>query len=452
MKIKLKHLPAWMMVTGLLLLLVLQGLWLNAEYRSAAEAFQKETNLIFRTTLFDASNSLFRAHFNLPALYDSIQQEPQEPVRDSINIQGRVSRVALIRTGGDVPSREEIFQWIREAYDADALGLLFSRALHAHGIDVSFDILEKAIDLEPGGYRPEQNESLTSPYIMTSYVPLGGFAYAARFNNASFMLLRQMLPQIIFSLLTTLAILVSFLLISKNLRTQQQLLAEKEDFIGNMTHELKTPLATVGVALEALRGFDVLKHPQKTREYLDMAATELQRLGLITDKIFNVASLDREAEPHGQTEWIDTKALAGQVLSSFRLLAEHKKLKLVFQTKGDTRYFGNQDHLTQLIFNLVDNAVKYGGEGPEVILQLEGHPDMLLISVSDHGPGIPSHLQSKVFEKFYRLPSGYVHNVKGHGLGLYYVQKVVSSYDGSIRIHSKPGEGSTFTVKLPRHG
>jgi signal transduction histidine kinase len=224
----------------------------------------------------------------------------------------------------------------------------------------------------------------------------------------------------------------------------------KIDFISNITHELKTPVTTVSVALEALRDFKGLENPQTTKEYLDIAQGELNRLTLLTDKILKTAIFENKGigfEP----EPVDMLKTVDQILHSMKLVFEKQKAKVRFERQGDAfTIVGGSVHLTNVIYNLLDNALKYSGGEPNITITLQEDQQQVTLRVSDKGIGIPGEYSKKIFEKFFRVPTGDVHNVKGYGLGLSYVQAVIRSHNGSIDVASKPGEGSTFTISLPK--
>lgn len=438
MKKLFNDLSVWLMVLSITLLLTLQGLWFRSEYRSAVATFGRETNLIFRSALLEARNHIFIDQVDL--LTDQYTKPEGSIVMkiDTLHQQTDQSYVLRVQT---------------KSFNADSMAVHFSKALTVNNINISHELVEKDVQEVlkiPRDRDPKPFASDNDPFT-TDFIPFGKAAYAAHFPKANVYLLRQMLPQIGFSIMTTLAVILSFILINRSLRTHRRLLAQKEDFIGNITHELKTPVATVGVALEAMRDFDVLQDKVKTRAYLDMASHELNRLSLMTDKILHTTFNNPGEDIRIKKTWVDTITLAEHVMSAFSLVAKQKDVLFVFSHEGDTNYPGDKDHLTQIFYNLVDNALKYASEGPEIAISLSGTQKTLTIRVSDHGPGIPSHLQSKIFEKFFRAPTGNIHTVKGYGLGLHYVQKLVKSYGGKISVESSPGKGSHFVIKLPKH-
>lgn len=275
--------------------------------------------------------------------------------------------------------------------------------------------------------------------------------YSLSFTGVREWVLNKIKPQIIFSLFITLLTIVSFYLLYRNLRLQQKLVEIKNDFISNVTHELKTPVATVSVALEALKNFDVLENPRLANEYLDIAWSEVNRLALLTDKILKTAIFESNGIKLHR-EHIHMDKLIDQILSSMRLMLEKSNASVAFDKQGeDFVLTGAVDHLANVIYNLLDNALKYKGGDPVISISLKEMPDTVILSIQDNGTGIPAEYKSRIFEKFFRVPTGDVHTVKGYGLGLNYVSNVVKGHGGTITVDSEMQHGSCFTIVLPRH-
>jgi signal transduction histidine kinase len=273
-------------------------------------------------------------------------------------------------------------------------------------------------------------------------------------------------PEILFALFVLLMIGLSFWLIYRNILQQKRLIAMKNDFISNVTHELKTPIATVGVAVEALNSFNALDNPARTKEYLDISKSELNRLSLLVDKVLKMAVFE-QGDPQLNIETFNLADLTQEIMNSMKLQFERFGADVTFQKinhaspkeifypdgkEGDDNFIINADktHITSVIYNLIDNALKYGGEKPEINILLQAPVyQFCCFSVSDKGAGIPPPYQDKIFDKFFRIPSGDVHNTKGHGLGLSYVLSVVKQHKGKINVESEEGKGSTFSIFLP---
>jgi signal transduction histidine kinase len=245
--------------------------------------------------------------------------------------------------------------------------------------------------------------------------------------------------------------IIAFVVLYRNVRAQQRLMELKNDFISNVTHELKTPVATVSVALEALKNFHALNDPKLTNEYLDIARNELNRLTLMTDKILKAAVFENRGIII-QKQTVDLNINIAQILDSMRLLFEKRHAKISYNPTGENFIIdGEQAHITNVIYNLLDNALKYSPDQPKITISLQENPKEIVLSIQDEGVGIADEYRKKIFEKFFRVPTGDIHNIKGYGLGLSYVAGVVKAHNGSIDVHSEHGKGSTFSIHWPKH-
>lgn len=279
---------------------------------------------------------------------------------------------------------------------------------------------------------------------------VSGEKYGVELSGFNSFVLKKIIPEILFSFGLFSIVSFAFYSVFKNLQTQQRLTELKNDFIQNMTHELKTPIATVGVAIEALQGFNAIKNPERTKEYLDISKNELNRLSLLVDKVLRT-SLFEKNEPDLKMESVDLKNLTEGILNSMKIQFE-KQHAIVTPIFAGHSFNINGDplHLSSVLYNLLDNALKYSSENPQINIGLEEKEDSLILKIEDNGIGIPPSFQERVFDKFFRVPSGDLHNVKGHGLGLSYVASVVKKHGGSIHVASQEGNGSVFTIRLPK--
>jgi two-component system phosphate regulon sensor histidine kinase PhoR len=223
----------------------------------------------------------------------------------------------------------------------------------------------------------------------------------------------------------------------------------KNEFISNITHELKTPIATVGVAIEALRNFNAINDPDRTKEYLDISQNELHRLSLLVDKVLKLSMFEKK-EIELKYEPLDLKDVVNEVVSSMKLQIEKHNANVSVNVEGDTSLQGDRLHLLSVVFNLLDNALKYGNGNIAVKFDVKGNENDVLLSVADNGIGILPEYKDKVFEKFFRVPIGNTHNTKGYGLGLSYAAHVIQKHNGRIEIESQPGLGSKFIITLPK--
>jgi two-component system, OmpR family, phosphate regulon sensor histidine kinase PhoR len=289
-----------------------------------------------------------------------------------------------------------------------------------------------------------------------------GFArpvtYELKLGNTFVYIVKKMASPILFSLFLVGVTVLAFVLLYRNFQRQKKLTNIKNEFISNITHELKTPIATVGVAIEALRNFNALNDPQRTKEYLDISQNELHRLSLLVDKVLKLSMFEKK-EIELKYEPLDLKELVNEVVSSMRLQIEKHNAIVSINVKGDTTIRGDKLHLLSVVFNLLDNALKYGnghlpgaiGQGNIVVkFDLEEKGGNVVLTVADNGIGIAPEYREKVFEKFFRVPGGNTHNTKGYGLGLSYVAHVIQKHKGQITVESQQGLGAEFIITLPK--
>jgi len=263
-------------------------------------------------------------------------------------------------------------------------------------------------------------------------------------------LLKKILPIILFSLFLLGIVGLAFWILMNNYIKQQRLVKIKSEFINNMTHELKTPLSTMAVALEAVSGFDLNRDAQMTKEYIDISRHEVSRLSLLVDKVLNIAVFDREDSAIKMGK-VDMNEVVTNILNSMKIQFDNRNAEVQFlNTSKEYLVKGDTIHLTNVIYNIVDNALKYSKEEPEIDIKIEDQNKHIKISVQDNGIGIPKEYADKVFDRFFRVPKNDQHDVKGHGLGLSYVKDVLHRHGGDINVKSVDGGGTKFTITLPK--
>ncbi len=246
-----------------------------------------------------------------------------------------------------------------------------------------------------------------------------------------------------------LIIIATFFYTISTIIRQKKLSDIKNDFINNMTHELKTPISTISLACEALNDPDVNKSASMAGNYTRMIQEENKRLAQLVENVLQSALLDKSDFELQITE-VDMHVVIQKVLRSFEMHLNRRKVTLDLSLNALKPVVeGDIVHLTNVIFNLLDNAIKYTPDVPEIRIETGNVGAAFVFSIRDNGIGISRDEQKRVFEKLYRVPTGNIHNVKGFGLGLSYVQVIVEKHHGYIRVESELGLGSTFTVTLP---
>ena len=230
---------------------------------------------------------------------------------------------------------------------------------------------------------------------------------------------------------------------------QRRLDMMKTEFISNMTHEIKTPISTIGLACEMLRDDSVQQDVDMRNNFLGIISDENNRMRVLVETILQSAKMSNKDFAIHPKE-LDINTIVQTVLQSFSLSIKGRRGKI--ETHLDAvpgNFDADELHITNMIYNLVDNAIKYSNGAPYIVVSTRRDVNHIMLSVQDHGIGIAKENQKRVFEKFYRVSTGNVHNVKGFGIGLNYVAQVVRLHHGHIDLDSEPGVGSTFTVTLP---
>jgi two-component system phosphate regulon sensor histidine kinase PhoR len=269
------------------------------------------------------------------------------------------------------------------------------------------------------------------------------------FPNEDAYLLSKVWTVLITSIIFIILITVSFSFAVLTIIQQKRMSEITKDFVSNMTHELKTPIATVSLASEALLDPDVRQQTKLLNKYLTIIREENNRLALQVEKVLQIARLDR-GEYQLKSIPIDIHEIIQKAFSNIHLQIENRQGIVNMELKADnTIVEGDEMHLTNIIQNLLDNANKYSPENPQITVKTEDVEGGIRICVSDKGQGIPKEHLHKIFDKFYRVPTGNIHNVKGFGLGLSYVKTMVEAHQGTISVKSEQGQGSTFIVFLP---
>lgn len=467
--------PLVMMTGSMILLLSFLLLWLKNSYGDRLKELKRETNYIYVRSIRDLEDSLMKqtilklegktpnkieldkAQDHRTARFDSVKiiavtgssNIPQgikmftrisdDTIHHKIKGQSTISGSISIHVDD---SLNGIMAWSPEKIDTAIIKLLknrFEDIAHKEQFNIPYQILKLSGDGTPP-------KGLTS----TSYMDMNmGEQYAVQLTNFNWPIILKMFPEILFALLLFFLTGWSFYTINNNLRKQRNLHLLKNDFISNMTHELKTPLTTAAIALEAIRYQMNPNTAKKSSEYLDISQKELQRLSVLVDKILNVAHWD-ERPPEIQKSAFDLKDLIVQVYESLRIQLEKSKAEVSLQLPDDPIIFsGDKVHLFQAIYNLLDNAMKYGGFESKIQITLKKHASVITITFADNGPGIPPKYHHRIFEKFFRVPTGNQHNIKGHGLGLNYVRNIIRSHGGGVTFTSLEPKGTVFTITLP---
>ena len=231
---------------------------------------------------------------------------------------------------------------------------------------------------------------------------------------------------------------------------QKKLSMIKNDFINNMTHELKTPISTISLASQMLQDGTISNTPSTIEHVSRVINQESKRLSFQVEKVLQMAVFN-EGRLKLKLRDFDINKMIETVTGNFELRVRTKNGKLITEIKAENAMFkGDEVHITNVIFNLLDNAMKYSKENPEITVATENRKDQVMISVQDNGIGIAKEHHAQIFDRFYRVPTGNVHDVKGFGLGLSYVKKIVDLHNGIIKVESALNKGTKFKIYFPQ--
>ena len=256
-----------------------------------------------------------------------------------------------------------------------------------------------------------------------------------------------MIPSLVF----TLVLLITFIFTIVLIFRQKRYTEIKNDFINNMTHELKTPIASISLAAQMMNDDSVTKSEQMTKHLGGIIADESKRLRFLVEKVLQMSMFDKKSVVFKKKQ-LDLNEMVETIASTFSLRVEHTGGKIYTQIEAvDSGIYVDEVHFQNAITNLMDNAVKYRKpeEPLDIYIRTWNDHDRLLLSIRDTGQGIKKENIKKIFDKFYRVHTGNKHDVKGFGLGLAYVKKVVDLHQGEIKCESDLGKGTKFTISLP---
>ena len=278
---------------------------------------------------------------------------------------------------------------------------------------------------------------------------ISNFSLLLSFPKKKKFLLRSILGMALLSLLFTFVILVAYASAIYQLIRQKQISEIKSDFINNMTHEFKTPIATINLAVEAIKNPGVIGDESKVHRYLQMIRDENKRMHAQVENVLRISKLEKN-QLDIRKDRVDIHDLIRKAITHIDLMVVHKGGYVQDNLVAEqSEVLANDVHMENVLVNILDNAVKYSPEAPKIDVSTELVKNMIIIKIQDQGAGMSKAVLKKVFEKFYREHTGDIHNVKGHGLGLAYVKKIVEDHQGEVFVESEKGKGSTFIIKLP---
>ena len=341
---------------------------------------------------------------------------------------------------------------LEERVSVPVLQKLIKKELEEHGVETKFEFgiysNNLATKIKSNEFKYDKDATYSIPVFIdnegsTKYELLVTFPLKKKF------LLSELISITVLSIIFTLIILIAYSSALNQLIRQRQISEIKNDFINNMTHEFKTPIATINLALDAIRNPKIIDDKEKVLRYLQMIKDENKRMHAQVENVLRISKLEKKEldivkEPHNIHEIIE------DAIEHVNLILADREGTIIshFNALRNTVLI-NDVHFTNVIVNILENAIKYSPNVPEIEICTENIKDMIIIKIKDKGLGMSKAAQKRIFEKFYREHTGDIHNVKGHGLGLSYVKRIVDDHNGQVYVESEKGKGSTFIIKLP---
>lgn len=355
------------------------------------------------------------------------------------NIDSLISKV-FISISRDTLDLAKLDKYLSEELKRKHIGIDYGMAYdYYHWIsDDNFD--KKTIDYKLENF-PEKHLTVVSK---STYLPHRSHL-ELRFTNETAILLKNSFISILLSLILSISIIASLVYLLKTIYKQKQLAEVKNDLINNITHEFKTPIATISTALEAMKNFNALDDKVKAEKYISIANSQVANLNVMVEKILETAALTHQQLALNKQPIVIAE-LIELVIANYKITAPEKTINFK-NNIGDKVLNLDKFHFGNAIGNIIDNAMKYGGK--TIDLELTSIKNTVEIVIKDSGNGIPRNQKDKVFEQFYRIPTGNTHNVKGFGIGLYYTKNIIEKHGGSISIVYNAKNATLFKIILP---
>ncbi|MWB94253.1 GHKL domain-containing protein [Flavobacterium sp. GA093] len=417
---------------------------------------------------YDISGSLFDKKFNsdrfksfsskrLTEVYDNNNGIDNNTLNQSVIPDLKVEKSGNLDILGKVQMEISIKDAaaalsIDERISKEKLQGILKKELAEYGVKTKFEfgILNNgfATKIKSEGFHYDKDASYHIP-VYTDNEGNSKYELYITFPHKKKFLLSELLSITILSIIFTLIIIVAYTSALNQLIRQKHISEIKTDFINNMTHEFKTPIATINLALDAIKNPKIIEDKEKVFRYLQMIRDENKRMHAQVENVLRISKLEKREldiskEPTAIHDIID------DAIEHVNLILEDRQGTVVKHLNAArTTCLINEVHFTNVLVNILENAIKYSPDVPEIEIFTENIKDMILIKVKDNGLGMSKIAQKRVFEKFYREHTGDLHNVKGHGLGLAYVKRIVEDHNGQVYVESEKGKGSTFIIKIP---
>ncbi|HET6244130.1 MAG: HAMP domain-containing histidine kinase [Bacteroidetes bacterium] len=380
----------------------------------------------------------------------------------SVNVALRNVATDILRLRGDSAAYIEPIKHISANYFVVSIYDTLHPYLLESLLKAEFTTRNLGLDFEYGIYDCFTDSMIYGNYvaltpgkreITQTYLPVksdkDGHYFGVYFPEKGSYLVNQM-GIWLFSSIILLVVLVFFAYTMFVILKQKKLSEITTDFINNMTHEFKTPISTIAISSEVLNKPDIVNYPERLQRYSTIISEENNRLKSMVERLLQIATLDKADYELIKTP-VNVHAVVYEIANRFSLALNEKQGRFIFKLNASDQIIEvDKDHFNNILSNLIDNALKYSLENPEITIVTENHRKGIKITVQDNGIGMRKEVQKHVFEKFYRVSTGDLHDIKGFGLGLNYVKIMTEAHKGKISVESEVNNGSKFEIYLPK--
>ena len=336
-------------------------------------------------------------------------------------------------------SKERLQSLLREELELNEVKTPFEYSIYSNGL---------ATKVQSENFRFDKDDTYSIP-IYKDNDGIERYMLLVCFPQKEKFLFSELVGISLLSIIFTLVIIIAYSSALNQLMRQRQISEIKTDFINNMTHEFKTPIATINLALDSIKNPKVIEDKEKVHRYLQMIRDENKRMHAQVENVLRISKLEKK-ELEINKESTNIHEILEDAIEHVNLIIEDRQGSITTHLEATrTTVLLNEMHFTNVLVNVLDNAIKYSSDVPIIDVYSENIKDFIIIKIKDQGIGMSKVAQKRIFEKFYREHTGDVHNVKGHGLGLSYVKRIIEDHNGQIFVESEKGKGSTFIIKIP---
>jgi two-component system phosphate regulon sensor histidine kinase PhoR len=326
------------------------------------------------------------------------------------------------------------------------MGSMIKRDLKYYGIDLDFEF--DITQIKPGANKQRNKEVYVSNDLEKA-LQQSGYELSIKFPEKRDFLIAQIGYIFVFSITLLVLVTLSFIMVFGYYRKEKRLSENIVDFVNNMTHEFKTPLTNISLANSMISKADPVEKDEKLTFYSQVIKTEHDKLKQRVEELLKTSFSETGSPAYNET--IDVSLIIENIIETYYVQIRQKNGAFTFRKKGDNFVFnGNLDMFQIAIGNIIDNAIKYCTTAPAISILLASGNQNITIEISDNGIGMAKDQLSLIFEKYYRIPTGNIHEINGFGLGLFHVKNILTKMDGKIKVTSIKGKGTTFSIELPQ--